>query len=142
MVTGISERNRLRAELVSLGYTLSYINDWTPKTALYRHAPGYNTDGDIVFDVGTVLHGVPGNPDYVRKKANLGQFIWPPSDTCECRWCIAGRGESPTLLAQKDEDLAVSVACQECGFEAKAHTEPGALSVLRIHILTHKGDPA
>jgi hypothetical protein len=61
--------------------------EWPPKTTLYRHKPGYNIDGEIVFEVGTTVVNVPGNPDYVLPKSRIGLFPWPPSSTCKCRWC-------------------------------------------------------
>jgi hypothetical protein len=86
-MAGISERNNQQNELGGLGYSLRYIDEWQPKTVLYRHKPDYNVDGDIVQDVGSAVKGIPGNPDYVLKKSKIGQFGWPPSESCTCRWC-------------------------------------------------------
>jgi hypothetical protein len=86
-MAGITERNRQQNELAGIGYSLKYIDEWQPKTILYRHKPDYNIEGDIVQDVGSTVKNVPGNPDYVMRKSKIGQFGWPPSDTCECRWC-------------------------------------------------------
>ena len=87
MVTGITERNKLKQELSGLGYSMSYINDWQPKTTLYRHKPSYHIDGSVCDKVGTAVHNVPGSPDYVLRKAKIGLFVWKPGDQCECKWC-------------------------------------------------------
>ena len=83
----MTSRNELREDLVGAGYSVKYLDDWQPKTTLYRHKPQYNIEGQIVFDVGSTVEKVPGNPEYVLRKARLGLFNKPPSDTCECRWC-------------------------------------------------------
>ena len=88
-MAGITERNRQRLELVGAGYSLKYIDEWRSKITLYRHRPAYNVSGAIDSDVGTTVTGVPGNPDYVMKKAKIGLFTWPPSNTCECQWCVS-----------------------------------------------------
>ena len=98
-MAGISERNKQQKLLADIGYSLRYIDEWQPKTTLYRHKPDYNIDGDIVQDVGSTVKNVPGNPDYVMKKSKIGQFGWPPSDTCECRWCV-----ERSTIAQKDRE--------------------------------------
>ena len=77
----------MKKELVDIGYSLKYMDEWQPKTTLYRHKPALDIKGNIVFDVGTFLEIVHGSPDYTLKKAKIGLFQWPPSDTCECRWC-------------------------------------------------------
>ena len=87
MVTGITERNKMKTELVGLGYSIQEIDEWPPKTTLYRHKPAYNTEGNVTDEVGTFVENVPGNPDYVLRKSRIGMFKFPPSDTCECRWC-------------------------------------------------------
>ena len=87
MATGITERNKLKNELSSMGFKLDYIDSWSPKTRLYRHKPSYYENGGIAQDVGTYVDNVPGNPDYVAKKAKIGLFPWAPSDTCSCQWC-------------------------------------------------------
>ena len=88
-MAGISERNRQQNQLADIGYSLRYIDEWQPKITLYRHKPGYNVDGDIAHHVGSAVKNVPGNPDYVMKKAKIGLFTWPPSNTCECQWCVS-----------------------------------------------------
>ena len=82
----IAERNKQKVELASLGYSLKYIDEWQPKTTLYRHKPGYNEEGVIVDEIGTTTPNVPGSPDYVLRKSRIGLFPWPPSDGCVCRW--------------------------------------------------------
>ena len=97
-MAGISERNKQQNQLANIGYSLRYIDEWQPKTILYRHKPDYNIDGDIVQDVGTAVKNVPGNPDYVMKKSKIGQFTWPPSDTCECKWCAGRATKEPVAI--------------------------------------------
>ena len=86
-MAGITERNKQRNELAGIGYSLRYIDEWQPKTTLYRHKPSYYVTGEMDADVGTAVKGVPGSPDYVLRKAKIGLFRWPPSDTCTCKWC-------------------------------------------------------
>ena len=97
-MAGISERNRQQNELAGIGYSLRYIDEWQPKTTLYRHKPDYNIDGDIVQDVGSTVKNVPGNPDYVMKKSKIGQFGWPPSATCGCKWCVERATKEPVAV--------------------------------------------
>ena len=86
-MTGITERNRQKNELASIGFSMKYIDEWQPKTTLYRHKPSYNAYGDISEDVGSAVSGVPGSPDYVLRKSKLGLFPWLPSESCTCQWC-------------------------------------------------------
>ena len=86
-MAGITERNRQKNELASAGFTLRYIDEWQPKTTLYRHKPSYNVDGEITENIGTPVKGVPGSPDYVLRKDKIGLFPWPPGEMCSCKWC-------------------------------------------------------
>lgn len=88
-MAGITERNQQKLELVNSGFSMRYIDEWQPKTTLYRHRASYSLTGVIDQEVGTTVKGVPGNPDYVLRKSKIGLFPWIPSDKCECRWCIA-----------------------------------------------------
>ena len=94
-MAGISERNIQKQELVDAGYSLRYIDEWQPKATLYRHKPSYNTEGQVVADVGTSVSGVPGSPDYVLRKSRIGLFPWMPSETCTCRWCNERNSQAP-----------------------------------------------
>ena len=87
MAITTKERTELRKELVGQGYSWSYIDEWQTKVALYRHRAAYNPSGEVVHDVGSKLENLPGNPDYVNRKARIGLFPWPPSDNCTCHWC-------------------------------------------------------
>ena len=91
-MAGITERNKMKDELIGLGYSMRYIDEWQPKTRLYRHKASYNVDGAMMEGVGTFVDNVPGNPDYVSRKARQGLLQWPPSDSCTCRWCGASKG--------------------------------------------------
>jgi len=86
-MAGITERNQQKLDLANVGYSMKYIDEWQPKTTLHRHKPSYNAEGDIVAGVGTTVDNVPGSPDYVLRKARIGLFQWPPSESCECQWC-------------------------------------------------------
>jgi len=138
MVTA-SDRLRMRADLVAQGYSWEYIDEWQPKTTLYRHAPGLDVEGTVAFPVGTPLKGVPGSPDYVLKKARLGMLPYPPGETCECRWCsIRNAHAEPVTEEGKAAIEEESVICQDCGEAVEALTKAGALSRLRVHMRTHK----
>ena len=86
-MAGITERNQQKLELANVGYSMKYIDEWQPKTTLYRHKASLNVEGEIVREVGTTVGNVPGNPDYVLRKARIGLFQWPPSEGCVCHWC-------------------------------------------------------
>jgi len=138
-MVNLSDRQRMRNELVAIGYSWEYIDEWQPKTTLYRHTPGLNVDGEETFPVGSAIKGVPGSPDYVLKKARLGMFPFLPGDTCECKWCIANKVhvELPTEPVKAEPQETVD--CQECGEQVSALTKSGALSRLRVHMKTHQG---
>ena len=138
MVT-TSERQKQRKELGEAGYAWDYVDEWQPKTNLYRHAPGLNINGDISSPVGSLVKGVPGSPDYVLRKARIGMFQRPPGDTCECRWCVASKVGIEIAEEPKQEEPQESVACQECGESVTAVTKAGALSRLRVHMKSHQG---
>ena len=103
-MAGITERNQQKIELANNGFTLRYIDEWQPKTTLYRHKPSYNIDGEMTADVGTTVNGVPGSPDYVLRKSKIGLFPWPPSNVCTCRWCVASAPfpEKPEMKDSED----------------------------------------
>ena len=139
MVTTV-ERQRQRAELVAQGYSWEYIDEWQPKTTLYRHPPGLSIEGDEVFPVGTPIKGVPGNPDYVLRKSRLGMLPYPPGEGCECKWCaVRSTHAEPVTETGEEFTSEESVPCQECGEEVSALTKAGALSRLRVHMKTHQG---
>jgi hypothetical protein len=91
-MAGITERNKQKNELAGMGYSLRYIDEWQPKTRLYRHKAAYNVDGVVMEGVGTFVDNVPGNPDYVLRKSRIGLFPWEPGQGCQCTWCKE-RGE-------------------------------------------------
>ena len=113
-MAGITERNQQKIELANNGFTLRYIDEWQPKTTLYRHKPSYNADGDISEDVGSAVSGVPGSPDYVLRKSKLGLFPWIPSGECTCKWC-AERSQEKEPVAQAAETDTEPVMAQGTG---------------------------
>ena len=82
------DRKQTREELVGAGYSWEYLDTWQAKTVLYRHADGLNVEGVVVHPHGSTVEGVPGNPDYVLKKAKIGFFPYPPNEHCNCEWCV------------------------------------------------------
>jgi|TARA_R100000963_G_C4606087_1_gene78092 hypothetical protein len=127
MVTGITERNQIKEELINLGYSMKYIDDWQPKTTLYRHREAFNSEGTITDAVGTSVVNVPGNPDYVLRKARIGLFPWEPSESCECQWCVS------RAIEAKEEDKAAG-ACSHCDYVGNAPTPRGVRSQIADHI--------
>ena len=100
------ERTELRQELVGQGYSWEYIDEWQPKVSLYRHRAQVSPSGEVVSEAGTKLVNLPGNPDYVSRKARQGLFPWPPSGSCSCRWCATRSHEpkpetAPTDMAEE-----------------------------------------
>ncbi len=76
MAIGTKERTELREELVNQGYSWEYIDEWQPKTTLYRHREMLSPDGAVVSPAGTALRNMPGNPDYVNRKGLVGLFTY------------------------------------------------------------------
>ena len=104
MAITTKERTELRQDLVGQGYHWDYIDEWQPTVSLYRHRAMISPSGDLISDVGTKLDNLPGNPDYVSRKARLGLYPWPPGDTCTCRWC-AERKPEPLSVAPSVEKV-------------------------------------
>jgi hypothetical protein len=126
MVTGITERNKIKVELVNLGYSMKYIDEWQPKTTLYRHKEAFNTEGAITDAIGTSVVNVPGNPDYVLSKSRIGLFTWEPGEDCECQWCV-------NRAIEVKEEEKTSGACPHCDYVANAPTPRGVRSQLTNH---------
>ncbi len=125
-MVGITERNKQKLELANAGFSMGYIDDWQSKTTLYRHKPSYNNEGKIIGPVGTTITGVPGNPDYVLRKAKIGLFPWKPNQECDCTWC-----RETDWKAQ--EPQTVKGFCDTCGFEAEAKNSSGIGAKLAFH---------
>jgi hypothetical protein len=113
-MAGITERNKQKNELASIGFSMKYIDEWQPKTTLYRHKPSYSVSGKIDSEVGTAVTGVPGSPDYVLRKSKLGLFPWLPGGECTCKWCVE-RGQEKELVANAAETASKPVAPQGNG---------------------------
>jgi hypothetical protein len=128
-MVGITERNKMKNELAGIGYSLKYIDEWQPKTTLYRHKPSYSVSGKISEDVGTTVNGVPGNPDYVLRKSKIGLFPWPPSDTCECEWCQVKT--APKVVEVTSDKYRCDSG--DCDYIATSESHSGKLSSLRMH---------
>ena len=144
MAITTKERTKLRDELVGQGYSWEYIDEWQPKVTLYRHRTVKTPEGTVISPAGTKLANLPGNPDYVNRKTRQGLFQWPPSESCECRWCAEEYGKlpgEPVETPEKQEEGGVAV-CRECKEEFNALTDAGALSQLRIHAKIHQGEKA
>ena len=128
-MANITERNKQKVDLANIGFSMKYIDEWQPKTTLYRHNPTYNDSGEIVGKVGSPVRGVPGNPDYVLRKAKIGMFPWEPSESCTCQWC-----DTPTETIQIVEETSSSTkTCDVCGFVAEAANAAGASSKVTFH---------
>jgi len=130
-MAGITERNQQKMELVNTGFSMRYIDEWQAKTVLYRHKASLNVQGEVVRDIGTTLTGVPGNPDYVLRKAKIGLFPWKPGVSCDCKWCKDSYVESAPEPEVNSE--MVTKTCEECGFIAEAANLAGASSKLTFH---------
>jgi len=103
------ERTDLRQELVGRGYSWEYVDEWPSKTTLYRHREIKNPNGEIVSPAGTAVLNLPGNPEYVNRKARQGLLSWPPSKACTCRWCVARNGSTePTPASEGTQEEPVT----------------------------------
>ena len=138
-MVNLSDRQKMRQELVAQGFSWEYVDEWQPKTTLYRHTPGLDIEGNEVFPIGSAIKGVPGSPDYVLRKSRLGMFPYLPSEACECRWCKARGVDVEVPITPDPKTPQESVVCQDCGEEVFALTKAGALSRLRVHTKTHQG---
>ena len=142
MVMTTKERSELRDELVGQGYSWEYVDEWQPKTNLYLHRAKTDQNGTEVTPIGTKIAGVPGNPDYVARKARIGMLPYPPSDTCECKWCSISNERADKVTGSEetsDEESSESVTCPDCDEVLSALTRAGALSKMRVHLKTHSG---
>ena len=119
----------MKNELAGIGYSLKYIDEWQPKTTLYRHKTMYFDNGKISHEVGSEIKNIPGNPDYVLKKSKIGLFPWPPSDTCECKWC------QEKAAPKVAEVTSSKYRCDsgDCDYIATSESHSGKLSSLRMH---------
>ena len=106
-MVGITERNKMKTELAGIGYSLKYIDEWPPKTTLYRHNSVYDNKGNVVKAAGDKLVNLPGNPDFVLSKSRIGLFPWPPSATCTCKWCGNKPNEKRTKEVKTEIDSSV-----------------------------------
>ena len=129
-MVSFKDRKTLRQGLVASGYSWEYLDEWQPKTTLYRHAPGLNTAGEVSQPVGSEVRGVPGNPDYVVPKARIGWFPYPPNNSCTCRWC-AERAVEPEDL----KEIPDKYKCDklDCDYVATSATHSGRVAGLMMH---------
>ena len=131
-MVGITERNQQKLELTNAGFSLKYIDEWQPKTTLYRHKASYTSEGEISQDVGSTLKGVPGSPDYVLRKARIGLFPWKPGDQCDCQWCKESTAKNETVAEDPVKDPG-TWSCDQCDFVPEAEDKANASSQLRFH---------
>ena len=130
-MVGITERNQQKMELVNSGFSMRYIDEWQAKTVLYRHKASLNVQGEVVRDIGTTLTGVPGNPDYVLRKAKIGLFPWKPGDQCDCQWCKESTAKNETVAEDPVKERVI--ACDQCDFVPESEDKATASSQLRFH---------
>ena len=129
----ITERNKQKIELANSGFSMKYIDDWQPKTTLYRHKASFSVNGKISEDVGTTVKQVPGNPDYVLRKAKIGLFPWKPSSECDCQWCGESFSKAEVAVEKPTKSIAVTETCKACGFKMEAKNKLGLSSKIRSH---------
>ena len=132
-MAGITERNAQRVELANSGFTMDYIDEWQPKTTLYRHKASLTVGGEISQGVGTAVRQVPGNPDYVLKKAKIGLFPWKPSSECDCQWCGESFAKVEVPVETLVEGDTATETCNICGFKMEAKNKLGLSSKIRSH---------
>ena len=109
MAMTTKERTDLREELVSQGYSWDYIDEWQPKVTLYRHREMKNPKGEVVSEVGTKVEGLPGNPDYITRKARQGLLQWKPSDSCTCKWCAERKKSSAPVSTEPQKKSVLNL---------------------------------
>ena len=124
------DRREMRQELAASGYSMEYLDDWQPKTILYRHAPGMDVSGEVAFPIGSEVRNVPGNPDYVIRKARIGMLPYPPNDACTCRWC------KDRAASKQPKATPAETRCEVegCSWVATAATERGRKGSLSLHV--------
>ena len=123
------DRRGMRQELAASGYKMEYLDEWQPKTTLYRHAPGMTVNGAVAFPVGSEVKNVPGNPDYVIRKAKIGMLPYPPNDACACKWC------QERAVKEEPEDILGTTTCgiEECSGISTSETEHGRKNGRKLH---------
>jgi hypothetical protein len=114
-MVGITERNQQKLELANAGFSLKYIDEWIPKTTLYRHRASYNAEGSVSEDIGTMVRGVPGSPDYVLRKAKIGLFPWTPGESCKCQWCSVSKTQVVVETVEDRGEPVLSEAVEDKG---------------------------
>ena len=123
------DRREMRQELAASGYSMEYLDEWQPKTTLYRHAAGMDMSGKVAFPVGSEVSNVPGSPDYVIRKAKIGMLPYPPNDACTCKWGVErGSAEPSNVYLNKHKCTA-----DGCEYEPGDSVKNPANS-LRTHI--------
>ena len=100
------ERQAMRQELVSAGYSWDMVDNWQAKTDLYWHVDKLSASGEIGFKKGTVIKNVPGTPDYLKTMARKGAYAYPPKDECECRHCFNAKTKT---TIKKEEAVDVNI---------------------------------
>jgi hypothetical protein len=141
------QRQAVRAELVSYGYSWQYVDSWAPKLTLYWHRPQLNTEGQMVKPIGTVLPMQPGNPEHAAKKARMGLLPWPPNETCQCKACRERNGTvrtgekfmAPTEVTRIANSQGILVSCDQCDYvQTKGETQMAREAGLRLHTRKHR----
>ena len=140
-MVAITERQELRRKLVEQGFTWEFIDEPNPKTVMYRHAPGMNVEGEVVFPVGSIWPGkTTTDARYILSKAKIGVFPFPPSEGHDCKWCAANKVEvgDSVQIEEQESVPEESIQCQNCDKTLSALTKAGALSQLRVHMKEHE----
>jgi len=70
-----NEINKLRKESGMRGdYEVGLLDSWQSKATYYRHTPGLNVDGKLVFKCGTKVPKQPTDPETQIRRAKIGMF--------------------------------------------------------------------
>ena len=70
-----NEINSLRKESGMKGdFEVGLLDSWQNKSDYYRHTPGLNVDGELVFNCGTKVPNQPNDADTQIRRAKIGMF--------------------------------------------------------------------
>ena len=114
-MVGITERNKHKQGLISVGFSLGWIDQDRPKVTLYRHKASYNAEGCMSEDIGTTVRGVPGEHGYVLSKAKIGLFPWAPGESCKCQWCSVSKTQVVVETVEDRGEPVLSEAVEDKG---------------------------
>ena len=110
----VKDRQARRQTLMQVGFSIEQIDGGQPKVDYYRHAPRLKPNGQIFKshdgesdgEIGKLIPNQPGDQFTAVRLSGRGVLPWPPSETCECKYCLERNGTERTDRAfMRPEDI-------------------------------------